>query len=360
MNKKLEPARGSVEWAKIIQHGSKNEQLSLSLRFPWYGRKCGKDATMNNAPHTLDKQIDEATAPAAVELAMPHGLSESERLTYARIPAHVDYVPSDLFDRPQAEHDLFSSEADDIEIPVWTTFPEVAEDIKPARKGRRSRLSAAEESQLFLRYNYARYRLAGLVDAQLRRATLGRAKQMVVWYERAMNARADLVRANLALVLAMAKRTRIPNVDFGEIVSEGNMALLRAVEKFDAGRGFKFSTYGCRVILKSFNRLATKTGQYHQRFPAEYDPTMEKSDYDVKRHEFQQADTVETIRDILLMNRAKLTDVERTVVMERFAMNPAERRMTLAEVGKMVGLTNERVRQIQGCALGKMRKALTE
>jgi RNA polymerase sigma factor (sigma-70 family) len=315
---------------------------------------------MNNALHLLDEELNEATAPAAAELAMPHGLSESERLTYARIPAHVDYVPSDLFDLPTAEQQLFGSEADDIEIPLWTTFPEVAEDIKPARKGRRNRLSAREESQLFLRYNYARYRLAGLAAEQLRRATLGRAKEMAVWYERAMKARADLVRANLALVLAMAKRTRIPNVDFGEIVSEGNMALLRAVEKFDAGRGFKFSTYGCRAILKSFNRLATKTGQYHQRFPAEYDPAMEQSDYGVKRHEFRQADTIETVREILLLNRAALTDVERTVVMERFAINTEERRKTLAEVGKMVGLTNERIRQIQGCALGKIRKALTE
>jgi RNA polymerase sigma factor (sigma-70 family) len=314
---------------------------------------------MNSVHHALDEELDEAPAAAVAELAMPRGLSESERLTYARIPVRVDYIPGDLFDRPQAERDLFGAEADDIEIPAWTTFPEVAEDVKPARKGRRSRLSAAEESKLFLRYNYARYRLCGLVAAQLKRATLGRAKEMVVWYERAMGARADLVRANLALVLAMAKRTRIPNVDFGEIVSEGNMALLRAVEKFDAGRGFKFSTYGCRAILKGFNRLATKTGQYHRRFPAEYDPTMERSDYDVKRHEFQQADTVETVRDILMLNRAGLTDVERTVVMGRFAMNPSQRRMTLAEVGKMVGLTNERVRQIQGCALGKMRKALT-
>ena len=315
---------------------------------------------MNNALHLLDEELNEATAPAVAELAMPHGLSESERLTYARIPAHVDYIPSDLFDLPTAEQQLFGSEADDIEIPLWTTFPEVAEDIKPARKGRRNRLSAREESQLFLRYNYARHCLAGLAAEQFRRATLGRAREMVVWYEKAMKARADLVRANLALVLAMAKRARIPNVDFGEIVSEGNMALLRAVEKFDAGRGFKFSTYGCRAILKSFNRLATKTGQYHQRFPAEYDPAMEKSDYDVKHHEFQQADTIETVREILMLNRAALTDVERTVVMERFAINTDERRKTLAEVGKMVGLTNERIRQIQGCALGKIRKALTE
>ncbi len=315
---------------------------------------------MKTAHKLADKKLHEAAASSPSELGTPNGLSESERRTYARIPVKIDHVPSDLFGQPGAEDKLFGPKADDIEIPLWTCFPEAVEDVKPVRKGRRSRLSGKEEVLLFLRYNYARYRLGGLLAGQLKRATLGRAKQMVVWYDRAMEARADLVRANLALVLAMAKRTRIPNVDFGEVVSEGNMALLRAVEKFDAERGFKFSTYGCRAILKSFNRMATKTGQYRQRFPAEYDPAMEKSDYDTKRHEFQQADTIETVRDILVVNRAQLTDIERTVVMERFAMNPAGRRMTLAEVGKMVGLTNERVRQIQGCALGKLRKALSE
>ena len=312
------------------------------------------------ATHQLDKKKLKKASSKAAELGTPSGLSESERRTYARIPAKVDYVPSDMFARRGAEKKFFGPSADGIEIPVWTAFPEVVEDITPVRTGRRSKLSAKEEVMLFLRYNYTRYRLAGLVAKQLVRATLGRAKQMIVWYERAMETRADLVRANLALVLAMAKRTRIPNVDFNEVVSEGNMALLRAVEKFDAERGFKFSTYACRAILKSFNRMATKTGQYHQRFPAEYDPAMEKSDYDTKRHEFQQADTIETVRDVLMLNRAKLTDVERTVVLERFAMNPAQRRMTLAEVGKMVGLTNERVRQIQGCALSKLRRVLGE
>ncbi len=312
------------------------------------------------ATHQLTKTELNQVPSKAVELGTPAGLSESERRTYARIPAKVDYVPSDMFDQRGAEKEFFGPNADGIEIPVWTSFPEVVEDVKPVRKGRRSRLSAKEEAKLFLRYNYTRYRLTGLVTKQLERATLGRAKKMIVWYERAMETRADLVRANLALVLAMAKRTRIPNVDFSEVVSEGNMALLRAVEKFDAERGFKFSTYACRAILKSFNRMATKTGQYHQRFPAEYDPAMEKSDYDTKRHEFQQADTIETVRDVLMLNRAKLTDVERTVVMERFAMNPAQRRMTLAEVGKMVGLTNERVRQIQGCALSKLRRVMSD
>jgi len=296
--------------------------------------------------------------PSKGELALgtPRGLNDEERRTYARIPANVDFVPHESFAAPETEGRLFGDDCRSIDIPVWTTFPEAATDL-PKPRSRRARLSPDEEAELFLRYNYARFRLAGLVAEQLERVTTARGRQMIRWYQCAMQARADLVRANLALVLAMAKRTKIPNVEFGEVVSEGNMALLRAVEKFDVSRGFKFSTYACRAILKSFNRLATKTGRYRQRFPTEYDPDMERSDYDVNRTEIERRDSVETVRDILVRNRAGLSDVERTVVMERFAIS-RERKKTLAEVGKMVGLTNERVRQIQNVALGKIRAAL--
>jgi RNA polymerase primary sigma factor len=292
-------------------------------------------------------------------LGSPRGLTDEERRIYSRIPAEIDHVSHESFSGPDAEEHLFGLESQEIEIPAWTSFPEAADELPPAR-GRRTRLTGKEEAALFLRYNYARYRLGELVEAQLKRAAAGRGRQMILWYQRAMKARADLVRANLALVLAMAKRTKIPNVEFGEVVSEGNMALLRSVEKFDVSRGFKFSTYACRAILKSFNRLATKTGRYRQRFPVEYDPEMERSDYDVNRHEAERADSVEAVREILSLNRARLTEVERTVVMERFAISSRGRRRTLAEVGKIVGLTNERVRQIQNHALGKIRQALTE
>lgn len=287
------------------------------------------------------------------------GLSRLERQLYYRIPEEIDYVPHEEFDAPDAEDALFGPESPRIEIPVWTHFPEDADEISST--GRRSRLTAAEERTMFKRYNYARYRLAKLIEAQNRRRVASRSAEMIHWYRRAMRTRSDLVRANMALVLAMGKRTRIPNVDFGELVSEGNMALLRSVEKFDVSRGFKFSTYACRAILKAFNRLATKTGRYRQRFPTEFNPDLERSDYDVMKHEMQREDSVDALREILARNRAKLTDVEQTIVIERFALGTRKRKgRTLAEVGKMVGLTNERVRQIQNLALEKIRSALDE
>ena len=56
------------------------------------------------------------------------------------------------------------------------------------------------------------------------------------------------------------------------------MALLRAVDKFDAGRGYKFSTYACRAILKAFSRQGMKLSKYRQRFPTDFDPKLEKSE----------------------------------------------------------------------------------
>jgi RNA polymerase primary sigma factor len=166
--------------------------------------------------------------------------------------------------------------------------------------------------------------------------------------------------ANMALVMAMARRTRIPNVEFPDLISEGNMALLRAVEKFDVARGFKFSTYACRAILKGYNRMATRTGRYRQQFPTEFDPEMERSDQVERRHRQEHADSIETVRDLLDRNRAHLSEVERVVVKERFAIGRDGKGSTLAEVGRLIGLTNERVRQIQNVALTKIRATLHE
>jgi len=286
------------------------------------------------------------------------GMSAAEMDEYNEIPRKVDYVYHASFPAATTEEKLFGSAVPEIEIPTWTHFPEVLEDL-PLAAAKRSVLSTADEMHLFLQYNYARYRLGKLAEAQNRRLSITRARLMIEWYQKAKIARSNLVRANMALVLSMAKRTRIPNVEFSELVSEGNMALLRSVEKFDVARGFKFSTYACRAILKSFNRLATKTGRYRQHFPTEFDPELERSDYDVHKHQIQWDDSLDALREILSNNRARLSEVEKTIVMERFAISTRGKGRTLAEVGRLVGLTNERVRQIQNLALDKIRCALS-
>ena len=183
---------------------------------------------------------------------------------------------------------------------------------------------------------------------------------LALWYGRVRDTREFITQANLALVLAMARRTRISDLDFGELVSEGNMALLRAVEKFDVSRGFKFSTYACRAILKAFSRIATKASRYRRMFPTEFDPTMEKSNYQESRRTDVEQDAVEELQRIIGENRARLSDVERKVIQARFAVNRGQNAeaMTLEEVGRVIGVTKERARQIQNKALEKLRSAI--
>ncbi len=283
-------------------------------------------------------------------------LTNEEATLYERLPDDVDHVPHRSFDAKKTENELFGDSVQ-VDVPAWTNYALASGDAPPT-SSKRTVLRPEDEVTLFLRFNYARYRLGKLLQAQQRRKSKARAKQMVHWFRRVLTARANLVRANMALVLAMAKRTRVTNVEFSELVSEGNFALLRCVGKFDVSRGFRFSTYACRAILKSFSRAATKKSRYRRHFPAEFDPDLERGDYDVRRHEIQWEDSLDALRDVLRHNRAKLSEVERTIVKERFAIRPSGRRRALAEVGKMVGLSKERVRQIQNLALNKIRVVL--
>ena len=285
------------------------------------------------------------------------GLTEEQRRVYRRIPAHVDYVPHPSFSLPATAKRLFGQSAEDIDVPSWSA-PSDGRPGPRAHQGRPARLSPRQEEELFLRYNYARYRLAELLPAQRRRFSLGRARQMLLWYKRATKARTDLVKANMALVLAMAKRTTIPSVEFTDLAAEGNMALLRSIEKFDVSRGYKFSTYACRAILKCFNRVAAKTGRYRQLFPVEFDPDLQRCDTTGSKHEREWEDSISAVRQILARNPAGLTEMERQIVIYRFALTADGKGRTLAEVGRLVGLSNERVRQLLAVALQKIRAAL--
>jgi RNA polymerase sigma factor (sigma-70 family) len=221
-------------------------------------------------------------------------------------------------------------------------------------------LKSAEERLMFYRFNYCKLRLARLQRAFNADAMpVESAAEFLQWHRKFEHFREFLVRTNLALVLAMAKRSRMGDVDFAEVVSEGNMALLRALDKFDVDRGFKFSTYACRAILKAFSRTAKKASRHRSRFPVEFDPGMERSDWHSRRHDATEADCIDELKAIVDRNLADLSLIEQSVIHRRFNWKHAdEAPLTLQEMGRIIGVTKERVRQIQNKALAKIRTVM--
>lgn len=225
--------------------------------------------------------------------------------------------------------------------------------------------NAEEERVLFLQFNFCRYRVMCVLHTYAEKQMDAKGVAALLhWEASTARVRSEIVRRNMPLVLAMAKRTRIVGVDHSDLLSEGNLALLRSVEKFDCARGFKFSTYACRAILKSFSRVASRATKYRGYFPVEFDPSIETSDYAEVRRAGIEKDCVDELRGILGGNMAALNEIERQVIKARFALNEPHvetpRAQTLEQVGELIGVTKERVRQIQNKALAKLRVALDD
>ncbi len=227
-------------------------------------------------------------------------------------------------------------------------------------------LSREEEAELFLRFNYCRYRIMRILRAHAgKRLTAAATRELLKWDQAVLDVRDEIVQANLGLVPAMVERSRLTGVDFAELISEGQLALLRSVDKFDCARGFKFSTYACRAILTSISRAVALMARHRARFPTEYDPALQKGDFVESRRAEIEASCEQELQAILGANLADLTATERRILSERFGMKPPGRKTardskTLRQVAEVFGVTKERVRQIQNRALAKLRVVLDE
>jgi RNA polymerase primary sigma factor len=270
------------------------------------------------------------------------------------------YMDSSNFRKHGTEQELFSF-ATEPQLPGTRWYQPTREDLLDSRVTRAPQfMDAREERLMFLRFNFAKFRL-GQLQKQIQRGGLTRklAEDLPKWHRRFEHFREYLVRSNLALVLAMAKRVRLGDVDFSEVVSEGNMALIRAIDKFDVERGFKFSTYACNAILKAFCRATNKAVCYRNRFPAEFAPGMEKCDWPDRRRDQVEEECVDELKTIIDGNLANLSIVEQTVIRRRFNLQERDPKpLTREEVGNVIGLTKERVRQIQNNALAKIKAVM--
>ena len=219
-------------------------------------------------------------------------------------------------------------------------------------------MNAQKELSIFQAMHYSGYRVTKAVR---KRAITERQRQkeMTVWRLRYQELQDRLVNRNLGLVYEMLRRNHFRKADQDELLSEGLMALLRSVQTFDPWRGFRFSTYACNSILRSFMREAMKETKIRNRAPIAFDPSMEQIDVVAWRRDNDRALFAERLNKILDNNEADLSDLEIDVLGRRFPKDPDIRRETLDSLGRSLQVSKERIRQIQNIALDKLRETVS-
>jgi len=214
-----------------------------------------------------------------------------------------------------------------------------------------------QEQHIFRKLNYLKYKaekLRSTLDVKNPKNSV--MDQIEQYYESAVETKNQIVRANLRLVVSIAKRHVGQNENFFELVSDGNMSLLRAVEKFDFARGNKFSTYASWAIMKNFARTIPNEFRQRDRYRTSHDELFaatEEYRSDWYEQESAQAEREAQIGKIL----RRLDDREKRIIMHRFGLDHSQEPQTLKEVGAELGVTKERVRQIEARALNKLRAA---
>ncbi len=178
-------------------------------------------------------------------------------------------------------------------------------------------------------------------------------------YEEAVRTKNQIVKANLRLVVSIAKRHVSSSDDFFGLVSDGNMSLIRAVEKFDYSRGNKFSTYASWAIMKNFARTIPDEFKHRDRFRTSHEEMFSaQEDERTDRYEQESAQYLRQRQIGRILSR--LDEREQKIIISRFGLDHSQEPLTLKEVGNEMGVTKERVRQIEARALNKLRLAAQE
>jgi RNA polymerase primary sigma factor len=266
----------------------------------------------------------------------------------------VEYVRNPSFEDPQAAAEILAPMP---EGPHAARNPRPPAGLEPYLANLyldAHLLGRDQELHLFRKMNYLKFRavkLGGALDPE--RPWVSDLDTIERFLAEALAVKDQIIRANLRLVVSIARKRVGPFQDLLELVSDGNLSLIRAVEKFDFSRGFKFSTYASWSIMnnftQSFNRERSRRDRFvtgsEKQFEFAADNRPDEHEAEVEYHGNQ-----ERVRRML----GPLEDRERRILVSRFGLDGAEE-LTLQRLGQELGITKERVRQIESRAQEKLR-----
>ena len=360
--------------------------------------------------------VHEESIPTGDDSAVPLLESDGEEVVSEVIPEDVADIPEETLAppaaKPKAAPRKRAKRRTDTQAVAALTSDPVRMYLKEI--GKVPLLTARQEVELAKRIEKGVFATAAIEDAEEKARTVPAAERRRLVREESdgLLAKQALVEANLRLVVSIAKRYVGRGMLFLDLIQEGNLGLIRAVEKFDYVKGFKFSTYATWWIRQAITRAIADQARTI-RIPVHMVETINKL-IRVQRQLLQDLGrepspdeigekmemTAERVREILKISQEpvsletpigeeedsqlgdfiedsdaivppeaasysllqeqlskvldSLSERERKVIELRFGLIDGHPR-TLEEVGREFGVTRERIRQIESKTLGKLR-----
>lgn len=269
----------------------------------------------------------------------------------------VDYIYNAEFDDPVRSETILGEMPGVDEFEAKRAKMQPPRDVPPhmAHLYEWPLLTKEQEQHVFRKMNFLKHQLQkfqeSLDPTRARVQDMLRIEELKDGIKRCRDV---LISCNQRLVYAQAKQKLGPGESIDDLVSDGNLSLMRAVEKFDYGRGNKFSTYATWAIMKNFARSIPDAKTHKQRYMTGHDELFEaKADVRTDEQEVLAAADAAKSRVARLLDH--LDARTREVIRMRTGLDGSEE-MTLEQIGQHFGITKERVRQINVRGMKQLRE----
>jgi RNA polymerase primary sigma factor len=270
------------------------------------------------------------------------------------LETEIEYVAHPSFNDPSARDEILSPTPESTQGKCRRRS-KTPTGLSPYLTGNRAAplLNREQETHLFRQMNYLKYladRLRNSIDPH--RPSAADLDEIERLRAEALKLKNKIVEANLRLVISIARERIRPGYDLPERVSDGNFALIKAVDRFDFGRGNKFSTYASWAIINELARYDRQQKRGNVRF-VQYQGDFAVPETRSNEHEREEAQNQR--RSAVARSLDRLDRRERQILASRHGIGGSPE-LTLKQLGQDLGISKERVRQIETRALGKLRK----